>query len=126
LAGRAGVAVADALVAMGHIVLTDEGGEVTRSGQQFLCSFGAHLSPGRRSRRLFCQPCLDWSERRYHIRGSVGAAILGRLLELDWFKRNSGMRALTLTPRGRTGLSDVFRIEFNDETSETAKKCKAD
>src|SRR5262249_30687987 len=81
LAGHAGVAIADALVAMGHIVLTDEGGEVTASGEQFLCSFGADLSSARRSRRLFCQPCLDWSERRYHIRGLVGAAILNRLLE---------------------------------------------
>jgi DNA-binding transcriptional ArsR family regulator len=121
LAGRAGVAVADALVAMGHIVLTDEGGEVTTSGEQFLCSFGADLSPGPRSRRLFCQPCLDWSERRYHIRGVVGAAILHRLLELNWFERIPGARALDLTPRGRSGLSDVFRIEFNDETRQAAK-----
>src|SRR5215831_18979953 len=60
LAGHAGVAVTDALIAMGHIVLTDQGGEVTPSGEQFLCSFGADLSPGRRRRRLFCQPCLDW------------------------------------------------------------------
>src|SRR5215470_10391037 len=99
LAGQAGVAVTDALVAMGHIVLTDEGGEVTASGEQFLCSFGADLSAARRSRRLFCQPCLDWSERRYHIKGAVGAAILNRLLELGWFKRIPGARALTLTRR---------------------------
>lgn len=118
LAGQAGVAIADALADLGHIVLTDEGGEVTPSGEQFFHSFGADLSPARRSRRLFCQPCLDWSERRYHIRGVVGAAILGRLLELDWFKRIPGTRALALTPRGRTGLSDVFLTKFNDEESD--------
>jgi hypothetical protein len=67
LAGQVGVAVTDALVAMGHIVLTDEGGEVTSSGGRFLSAFGADLTP--RTRRIFCQPCLDWSERRYHLKG---------------------------------------------------------
>ena len=79
LAGQVGVAVTDALVAMGHIVLTDEGGEVTSSGGRFLSAFGADLRP--RTRRIFCQPCLDWSERRYHLKGLVGARILDRLLE---------------------------------------------
>src|SRR5262249_38635427 len=60
LAGQVGVAVTDALVAMGHIVLTDEGGEVTSSGGRFLSAFGADLQP--RTRRIFCQPCLDWSD----------------------------------------------------------------
>src|SRR5262249_36552040 len=62
LAGQVGVAVTDALVAMGHIVLTDEGGEVTSSGERFLSAFGVDLT--LRTRRIFCQPCLDWSERR--------------------------------------------------------------
>ena len=81
LAGQLGVAVTDALVAMGHIVLTDEGGEVTSSGERFLSAFGADLRP--RTRRIFCQPCLDWSERRYHLKGLVGARILDRLLQSD-------------------------------------------
>jgi hypothetical protein len=104
---------------MGHIVLTDQGGEVTPSGEVFLRAFGADVSAGRRSRRLFCQPCLDWSERRYHVRGVVGAAILGRLLELGWFKRVAGGRALALTSCGRAGLLDVFGIEFQDEARQT-------
>jgi DNA-binding transcriptional ArsR family regulator len=126
LAGQVGVTIADALVELGHIVLTDEGGEVTPSGEQFFHSFGVDLSSARRSRRLFCQPCLDWSERRYHIRGVVGAAILSRALELDWFKHIPGTRALALTPRGRTELSKVFLIKFNDEFSERAKKLRLD
>jgi len=113
LAGQVGVAVADALVAMGHIVLTDDGGEVTSSGERFLSAFGADLT--LRTRRIFCQPCLDWSERRYHLKGLVGARILDRLLELRWFKSVSGSRALQLTPSGRVGLSEIFEIEINDE-----------
>jgi len=113
LAGQVGVAVTDALVAMGHIVLTDEGGEVTFSGARFLAAFGVDLRP--RTRRIFCQPCLDWSERRYHLKGLVGARILDRLLELGWLKCVSGSRALQLTSSGRAGLSEIFHIEVSDE-----------
>ena len=113
LAGQVGVAVTDALVAMGHIVLTDEGGEVTSSGGHFLSAFGADLR--QRTRRFFCQPCLDWSERRYHLEGLVGAWILDRLLELGWLKCVPNSRALQLTSSGRAGLSEIFQIEINDD-----------
>jgi DNA-binding transcriptional ArsR family regulator len=119
LAGQIGVAVADALVAMGHIVLSDEGGELTASGERFLAAFGADLTP--RTRRIFCQPCLDWSERRYHLKGLVGARILARLLELGWLKSVPGSRALKLTSAGRAGLSEVFRIEINDDSAPTGR-----
>jgi DNA-binding transcriptional ArsR family regulator len=121
LAGQVGVAVTDALVAMGHIVLTDEGGEVTASGGRFLAAFGADLSP--RTRRIFCQPCLDWSERRYHLKGLVGARILDRLLELGWLESVSGSRALQLTSSGRAGLSEIFQIEINNESVPSGRLC---
>ena len=121
LAGQLGVAVTDALVAMGHIVLTDEGGEVTASGERFLSAFGVDLR--LRTRRIFCQPCLDWSERRYHLKGLVGARILDRLLELGWLKCVSGSRALQLTSSGRAGLSETFQIEINNEGVPTARLC---
>jgi hypothetical protein len=112
LAGQIGVAVTDSLIAMGHIVLTDEGGEVTSSGERFFSAFGADLRP--RTRRIFCQPCLDWSERRYHLKGLVGARILDRLLDLGWLKCVSGSRVLQLTSSGRAGLSEIFQIEINN------------
>jgi len=123
LAGRLGVAVTDALVSTGHILLTDDGGEVTPSGERFLAAFGVDLRP--RTRRIFCQPCLDWSERRYHLKGLVGARILDRLLELGWLKCVSGSRALQLTPTGKAGLSEIFQIEFNDEGVPTCRLCDA-
>jgi DNA-binding transcriptional ArsR family regulator len=119
LAGEAGVAVTDALVAMGHIVLTDEGGEVTPSGERFLAAFGVDLKP--RTRRIFCQPCLDWSERRHHLKGFVAARILNRLLQLGWLKSVPGSRALKLTPGGRAGLSETFQIEINNEGVPTGR-----
>jgi DNA-binding transcriptional ArsR family regulator len=119
LAGRIGVAVTDALVAMGHIALTEQGGEVTPSGERFLAGFGVDLRP--RTRRIFCQPCLDWSERRYHLKGLVGARILDRLLALEWLKSVPGSRALQLTSSGRAGLSEIFQIEIDDEGVPTAR-----
>jgi hypothetical protein len=121
LAGQVGVAVTDALVVMGHVVLTDQGGEVTPSGQRFLAAFGA--DPGPRTRRIYCQPCLDWSERRYHLKGLVAARILDRLLELGWLESVPGSRALQLTPSGRIGLAETFRIEINDDGVPTTRSC---
>jgi DNA-binding transcriptional ArsR family regulator len=115
LAGHVGVAVADALAARGHVVLNDEGGEVTPAGERFFRAFGANLCVPAGSRRLFCQPCLDWSERRYHIKGRVGAAILCRCMELGWFRRVRDSRALKLTPEGRAGLAGIFGVKLSDE-----------
>jgi len=110
LAGRLGVAIADALVDKGYIVLTDEGGEVTGSGAAFLTRFGVDLVPAPRSRRIFCRPCLDWSERRYHVAGHVGSEILRRCMELGWLNRARDHRSATITQAGRAGLLATFGI----------------
>ena len=88
-------------LSMGHIVLTDESGEVTPSGERFLSAFGADLRP--RAWRIFGQPCLDWSERRYHLKVLVGARVLNSIGASDGSKRVSGSRALQLMSSG-TGL----------------------
>ena len=113
LAGQLGVAIADALVSKGYIVLTDDGGEVTDSGAHFLSAFGAELTPKFRGGRIFCRPCLDWSERRYHVAGFVGAAIWRRCLELGWLKRDRDTRTVQVTSTGQIGLRDVFGISLN-------------
>ena len=110
LAGQVGVAIADALIAGGHIVLAEDGGEVTDAGMRFLTDFGADLNV--RSKRVFCRPCLDWSERRYHVAGLVGAEIWRRCLELGWFKRDRDTRALRLTTAGKAGLFETFGVDL--------------
>ena len=112
LAGRLGVAIADALVRKKYIVLNDEGGELTAASKRFLNGFGSAfvLAPG--SRRIFCRPCLDWSERRYHIAGHVGAEICRCCVERGWLMRQRGSRAVHLTPAGRRGLREVFGVEL--------------
>ena len=111
LAGRLGVAIADALVAGGAVVLAEDGGEVTDAGMKLLCDFGADLTP-KPGRRIFCRPCLDWSERRYHIAGRVGAEICRRCLELNWISRERDTRAVRLTPAGQRGLRDTFGVKL--------------
>ena len=115
MAGRLGVAVADALIERDYMHLSADGGVLTDAGHRFLCDFGARLETDRRSKRIFCRACLDWSERRYHIKGRVGAALLCRCMELGWFKRMRDSRALKLTLEGRDGLADVFGLELDDE-----------
>jgi DNA-binding transcriptional ArsR family regulator len=116
LAGRLGVAIADALVARGHVVLNEDGGEVTAAGAGFLREFGAVLVSKSGSKRIFCRPCLDWSERRHHIAGHVGAEICRRCLELGWLARERDTRALRLTAAGVAGLSGTFRVELKHQT----------
>jgi DNA-binding transcriptional ArsR family regulator len=112
LAGQVGVAIADALVAKGLIVLVPDGGEVTESGVAFLANLGADLK--MKSRRLFCQPCLDWSERRPHIAGHVGAEICRCALAHGWLTRLRDSRALRLTPLGRTELAERFGVDLDN------------
>jgi DNA-binding transcriptional ArsR family regulator len=112
LAGRLGVGLADALCGRGHVLLTEEGGEVTAAGAQFLAGFGLDLDAARERRRIFCRPCLDWTERRPHLAGAVGAALAARCFDLGWIERRRDSRALAITGAGRRGLAETFALSF--------------
>jgi DNA-binding transcriptional ArsR family regulator len=109
-AGQLGVGLADALAEHGHLVLGDEAGEVTEAGLEFLTGFGLDLAAARQRRRAYCRPCLDWTERRPHIGGAVGAALASRCFDLRWVARQRDSRALTITPLGKRGLEEVFGL----------------
>src|SRR5947207_14103627 len=108
VAGRLGVTLADALREHNHIEFADDGGVVTSAGEAFFAKFGIDLSASRQSRRVFCRPCLDWSERRAHLAGAVGAALANRLMELRWIARKRDTRALTITPSGWSNIERNF------------------
>jgi DNA-binding transcriptional ArsR family regulator len=112
LAGSLGVALADALVAKGHVVLGDDGGEVTASGTAFLRDFGIDPQARAKRHRAFCKPCLDWSERRPHIAGAVGAALARRCFEAGWIERIRDTRAVAVTTPGRRALRQDLGIEL--------------
>lgn len=110
LAGRLAVAIADRLVERGHVELSPDGGALTATGAAFLRTIGVALpAPGGRA-RLFCRPCLDWSERRPHIAGAVGAALLSTCLDRGWVRRAEGSRLVTITPGGRLSLDRAFAL----------------
>jgi DNA-binding transcriptional ArsR family regulator len=118
LAGRAGVALLDALLRGG--VLTGEGTgpdaayEVTTVGADVLAAFGVDVTAVRRSRRRFAGACLDWTQRRPHLNGALGAAVTGRLLELGWIQRGPLPRAVWVSGPGRDGLATTFGWEVRD------------
>ncbi|WP_448189928.1 metalloregulator ArsR/SmtB family transcription factor [Azospirillum sp. sgz301742] len=112
LAGRLGVGLADALRERGHVVLADGAGRLTEAGGSFLAgTLGIDLTSGRGG-RPFCRTCLDWSERRPHLAGRLGAALCARCLELGWIERVRDSRAISVTEAGRRGFADAFGLSF--------------
>ena len=93
-------------------MLADEAGEVTEAGIAFLGQFGVDLAAARQRRRAYCRPCLDWTERRPHLGGAIGAALAQRCFDLRWVARQRDSRALLITPAGRRGLDEVFGVRL--------------
>jgi DNA-binding transcriptional ArsR family regulator len=112
IAGVLGVDLADSMIAHDFVVLGDEAGEITPTGTEFLTRLGVDLAAARAKRRVFCRPCLDWTERRLHIGGAVGAALATRCLELKWIEQARDSRALAITPAGRRGLVEAFGLSL--------------
>jgi DNA-binding transcriptional ArsR family regulator len=113
LAGRLGVALADALGEGGRIELASDGGLVTEAGVAFFDRIGIDVGAltvrqGGRAARVLCRPCLDWSERRPHLAGGIGAALCAHSFAHDWIRRVRGTRAVAITPKGER----VFREQF--------------
>jgi DNA-binding transcriptional ArsR family regulator len=105
LAGVAGVALADALVARGVLEPGEGAFAITPGGDRALAAFGLDMGAVRGARRATARACLDWSERRPHVAGALGAALLDELLRRRWLRRRPDGRALTLTPAGAAGLA---------------------
>jgi hypothetical protein len=104
------VGLADGLVEREHVALSEDGGIVTGAGEEFLRGFGIELREAGGTRRVFCRPCLDWSERRTHLAGALGAALTARCFELGWISRIRDTRAVLVTERGKHGFSETFGI----------------
>jgi DNA-binding transcriptional ArsR family regulator len=102
LAGALGVALFDSLLREG--ILTRDLG-TTKRGSRRLRELGVGVERAAEGRRAFARRCLDWSERRDHLAGALGAAIATRFFELGWIERSPSSRAVRVTEAGRTGLA---------------------
>lgn len=117
LAGRLGVSLAETLVSLGAVELSDDAGLLTPAGEERLRAIGIDVAAllegcGRRSARMICRPCLDWSERRPHLAGALGAAICAHCFDRHWIRRVEGSRAVTLTPKGRQALHAALGVDI--------------
>lgn len=100
LAGEYGVRMFDSLMLRGYLI--DEGVDLklTEDGRRSLMAFGIDVESLERSRRSLCRECLDWSERRSHLAGALGAALLARILTLGWAERQGQSRVVVFTDEG--------------------------
>lgn len=110
LAGELGVALEEALRGSGAIIRRDRDYTLTAAGEGMLAAINIDGETLRCSRRVLARACLDWSERRHHVAGALGAALLSSMIELGWLRRVPGGRALQVTPTGRDGLLTVFGV----------------
>ena len=104
LAGELGVLVYDGLVRRRAFVLDADGIALTAQGRDRVRALGIDPDSLPASRRPFCRTCLDWSERRHHLAGQLGTALLDRFQLLGWAKRVPESRVLAFTQDGETAL----------------------
>jgi len=111
LAGRLSVDLTDSFVARKYVVLDDEAAEITMAGARFFTAFRIELPTLRSTRRHSCRLCLDWTERRPHIAGALGAALTKRYFDLGWMERMRRSHAVIVTRLGRRGFQETFGID---------------
>jgi len=85
---------------------------VTRRGEALLAHLGLDVEAARTQRRAFARACLDWTERRPHLAGSLGAELARAFLGRDWLRRREGDRALDLTEAGREALRSELALDL--------------
>jgi hypothetical protein len=112
LAGKIGVALTDRLLHMKFLEETGSDYVLSIAGKDMLQNFGVEVDADPRKRRHYARQCLDWSERRYHLAGSLGAAITKRLFELKWLERLPDSRAVRVTNTGMQGLASNFGLHY--------------
>ncbi|MGF2413790.1 MAG: ArsR/SmtB family transcription factor [Ferruginibacter sp.] len=112
LAGKVGVSIADSLLQQKIIKNSTNGFELSKKGEIWFSDFGIDIISLKKQRRLFLRSCLDWSERRHHIAGSLAAALLDKMLLSDWVRRTKNSRAIVITSKGQLNFNSKFKISI--------------
>jgi DNA-binding transcriptional ArsR family regulator len=114
LAGKLGVTILDALLARGWLAPAHGGLASTPEGVTGFSQLGLQVDSVRHPRRPFARTCLDWTERRPHLAGTLGAGMATALLDRNWVERKSRQRALRLTQAGRDGLDRLLGVRLQE------------
>jgi DNA-binding transcriptional ArsR family regulator len=109
LAGECGVLIHEALWRMKAFAPTPDGLALSRRGMAWFSRIGIDTERIAEQRRAFCRPCMDWSERRQHLGGALGAALLARIFELRWARRLPGSRVVSFSANGERAFLSLVR-----------------
>ena len=110
LAGDMGVQMFDSLVARRRLVFKADELRLTKTGESFVADFGIDVQNLSHGRSALCRECLDWSERRSHLAGSLGRAFFARFVELGWARVEKATRVVNFTPRGAREFRALFDL----------------
>jgi DNA-binding transcriptional ArsR family regulator len=108
LAGELGVLAYEALLRNRSLEMSPQGLRLSVSGERWFKDLGVDAALALRQRRTFCRSCMDWSERRYHLAGSLGAALLSRVCDLGWAKCEKATRVVRFTAHGERRYRDLL------------------
>jgi DNA-binding transcriptional ArsR family regulator len=110
LAGARGVQLLESMVIRNQLSLSGDTLKLTKTGRHFIEKFGIEVEKVDTQARSFCISCLDWSERREHLAGRLGAAIFARLIEMKWARRDAESRAVIFNQNGLAAFNETFPV----------------
>lgn len=110
LAGDMGTQMFDSLVAKGYLLVQGDDLNLTEAGATFIRDFGIDIAALRAKRSPLCRECLDWSERRSHLAGNLGRALLDRFEELEWGRRDGHTRVVKFSRLGEQHFEATFGL----------------
>jgi DNA-binding transcriptional ArsR family regulator len=110
LAGELGVSAYEALLKNGLLEADERDLRVTRRGNEWFSRLGVDTEAVAAQRRTYCRSCMDWSERRHHLAGALGAALLSRLTQLGWARRDRVSRVIRFSPNGEREFKALLRL----------------
>ena len=112
LAGKAGVEITGSLIKNGIIKTSGKNYEVSRKGNDWFGSIGIDIEEVKLHKRSFAHQCLDWSERKHHLAGALGASLLRIMLKKDWIRKRNDTREVTITPKGKIELKKLLDLDI--------------
>ncbi len=112
LAGKVGVAITEKLVRSGYIKPAAGSYSVTGKGEHWFKELDISIAQLKEQKRSFARQCLDWSERKNHLAGSLGAALLASMLARDWMRRKKGTREIIVTSKGSGNIYELLKLSI--------------
>jgi DNA-binding transcriptional ArsR family regulator len=110
LAGELGVMAYESLVRNRLLEMSAHDLRPSAAGVAWCQEAGIDTHALLRQRRIYCRACMDWSERRYHLAGSLGAALLSRICELGWAKRDRASRVIHFALKGERRFRELLKL----------------